>query len=440
MARDLTPRDAHALMNELVKQATGQKTIAVVDSSTFVSAGEMVLATGTENVLNALGLVLGRTFMGVRPYKAPLRLINAISTKAFTTRMRKISFYAKEAQASGDYNTQLFTNLAMGFDNGENPAGTPPVAQSTMSQWEQNQPVPLEMNFAGSSTWEDSITVYDTQLKIAFRSEDEFLKFVSGYMTEKGNDIESQKEAFNRMTLLNHMAGVYDLAAYGCEAVDLTAAFNAKFGTSYTRTQLLTTYFEDFLKFFVAEFKGYSDKMKNRSKKWHWSPDKTVNGVSYSLLRHTPKDKQRAIMYAPFFRDAESYVMPQIFNPEYLKIDNFETVEYWQAESGGSGINVTPAIPDADSTSPTYGTQIAGTPVALDYVLGVLYDEDALMVDYQLEASESTVKEARKRYRNIWWTFSKNAINDFTENFVLFYLGQFFARKMRGCGFYTATA
>lgn len=423
MARDLTPRDAHALMNSLVKQATGQQAITVVDSSTFVSAGEMLLATGTENVLNALGIVMGRTFMAVRPYNAPLRLINAISTGAYTNRMRKISFYSKDALPSGDYNTQLFTNLAMGFDNGENPSGTPPTPQSTKSQWEQNQPVPLEMNFAGSSVWEDSITVYEKQLKIAFRSESEFLQFVSGYMTEKGNDIESQKEAFNRMTLLNHMAGVYDLSAYGCEAVDLTAAFNAKFNTTYTRSQLLTTYFEDFLKFFVAEFKGYSDKMKNRSKKYHWSPAKTVNGVSYTLLRHTPKDKQKAILYAPLFRDAEAQVLPQIFNPEYLKLENFERVEFWQAEAGGSAINVTPAIPDANSTSPTYGTQIAGTTVALDYVVGCLFDEDALMVDYQLEDSDSTVKEARKKYRNIWWSFAKNAINDFTENFVLFYLG-----------------
>lgn len=419
MARQLTPRDAHALMNELVTQATGQKNIAVVDSSTFASAGEMVLATGTENVLNSLGIVLGRTFMAVRPWKAPLRLINAIDTGAYTSRMRKISFYAKEAQASGDYNTQLFTNLAMGFDNGENPnaGGTP---QATKSQWEQNQPVPLEMNFGGSSTWEDSITVYDTQLKIAFRNEEEFLRFVSGYMIEKGNDIESQKEAFNRMTLLNHMAGVYDLTAYGATVIDLTSEFNTKYGTSYTRSDLLTTYFSEFLAFFVSEFKGVSDKMLNRSKKYHWSPAKTVNGTSYTLLRHTPKDRQKAILYKPFFRDAEAQVMPQIFNPEYLKVENYEGVEFWQAENAGAAIDVTPAIPDADSTSPTYGTQIAGANVSLNYVIGAIFDEDALMVDYQLYASETTAKEARKRYRNIWWTFSKNAINDFTENFVLF--------------------
>ncbi len=50
----------------------------------------------------------------------------------------------------------------------------------------------------------------------------------------------------------------------------------------------------------------------------------------------------------------------------------------------------------------------------------MIFDEDAIMVDYQLEDSSVTPKEARKHYHNIWWTFRKNAINDFTENAVVF--------------------
>ena len=52
MAKSFTPQDCYQLMNSLVKQATGQQTITVVDSTTFVSAGETVLATGTENKLS----------------------------------------------------------------------------------------------------------------------------------------------------------------------------------------------------------------------------------------------------------------------------------------------------------------------------------------------------------------------------------------------------
>ena len=422
MARALTPQDCYALMNSLVEQATGQASLTAVDSSSFVSAGELVLASGTENVVNSLSMILGRTLIAVRPYEAKLRIMNTLNSGLYANRLRKISYYAREAEPAGFENTNLYTNLAMGFDNGVNPdSQTPPQDQSTGSMWVQNQPVPLEVNFAGSSVWDESTTVYETQLKVAFRSEAEFAQFVSGILTEKGSDIESAKEAFNRMTLLNFIAGAVDLNASTGSAIDLVPLFGTYIGQTVTRADLLPggTYATEFREWFTAFFKGVSDKMENRSKKWHWSPTKTINGVSYTLLRHTPKSKQRAIMYGPYFRDAQATIMPALFNPQYLDMDKqFETVEFWQAEDSGAAISVTPAIPDVNGQ-----TQIQGSAVALDYVLGIIYDEDALMVDYQFEGSYSSPLEAKKLYRNIFWHFRKNAINDFTENHVVFYLG-----------------
>lgn len=413
MARSLTPRDCYALINLMVKEATGQDaTIQAVDPSTFVSVGETILNTGYENTLNAISMVLGRTMMAVRPYKAKLYLINALNSGLYANRIRKISYYAREAEPSGAFNTQLYTNHAMGFDNGNN------AGSSTASMWVQNQPVPLELNFAGSSTWQDSTTIYEWQLQQAFRDESSFGSFVSGILTEKANDIESQKEAFNRMTMLNFMAGIYDLNAVTGGAINMTAAYNAKFGTSKLTADLLTTDFKAFLEFFVSTVKTISDILTNRSKKYHWSPAKVIDGVNYYLLRHTPKSKQRFLLNAGFWRDAESRVMPEIFNEQYLDINNFEAIEFWQNEFEPTKISVTPAIPDI--SDPT--EQTAGAAVTLSYVLGLIYDEDALMTDYQLDTVNTTPLEARKGYRNTWYTFRKNAINDFTENGVLLYM------------------
>lgn len=416
MARTLTPQDAHALINALVYQATGQQSITAVDSSSFVAAGELVLSTGVENTLNALSLILGRTLVAVRPYGAKLNMINALNTGAYSHRLRKISFYSRPALPAGDWNTDIYTNLKTDYDNGPNGAsasGTP-ATNSTESMWVQNQPVPLEVNFAGSSVWQDSTTVYEYQVKQAFRDEASFNAFVSGILTEKGNDIESQKEAFNRLTLLNYIAGVYDLnaASDAGRVVNLTAAFNDYFGTSYTSDQLRTTYLKEFLEFFVSEYKRYSDLLTYRSASFHHAPAGPDGQV---LLRHTPKDKQRMIMFNPFWLKARAMVMPDIFSPQYLSEPQFEAVDFWQSFEAGPEINVTPAIPDF-----TTGTQTDGDPVELDYVLGILYDEDAIMTDFQLESSATTPLEARKRYRNIWWSFAKNSINDFTENAIIF--------------------
>ena len=418
MARTLTPVDACALMTLLVKEATGQTAVTNVDSSNFVSVGETVLAAGTENVLNSLSLVLGRTFMAVRPYEAKFKILNSINSGAYSNRLRKISFYSRDPKEAGQVNTNLNTNLAMGFDNGTN------SGSSTESMWVQNAPVPLELNFGGSSAWQDSSTVYRDALKIALRGPSEFAEFLNGVMVEKGNDIESQKEAFNRMTFLNYVAGIYDLdvANPNGRAVNLTSEFNAYYGTSYTTAQLLTTYRKDLFEFAVTRFKTDSDNLENRSARFHWSPTKTIGADSYTLLRHTPKSRQRMILYKPFITMAEATIMPEIFNPQYLDIKNAEFVNFWQADAGdilkNAEINVTPSIPDVS----TPGSQTVGTAVNLKYFIGALYDADAILVDYQLEDAIATPVEARKRYYNMWWSFQKNAIADFTENGIIYFM------------------
>lgn len=416
MGKILTVQDCHTLMNSLVKQATGQQSITVIDSSSFVSAGETVLATGTENVINSLSLIIGRTLVAVRPYKAKFLLINALNSGVYSNRIRKISYYSKDAQASGMYNTQLYTNLKEGYTNGQNVVAENPT--STKSMWEQNQPIALEMNFAGSDTWDDSLTIYEKQLQVAFESEANFSQFMSGIMTEKSNDMESQKEAFNRMCVLNEIGMVYDMAEdRPMSCVNLTKEYNTKYGTSYTSAELRTTYLESFLKFFVAYVKNISNYLEERSSNYHLSPTKTVNGTTYKLLRHTPKNRQKMFLYEPLFIEAKANVLPSIFNPEYLDIKNYEPINYWQSIDNRSSVKITPAIYDKMS-----GEQKKGNEVDLDYVVGLLFDEDAMMIDYQFDGSYSTPLEARKLYRNIFWHYTKNAINDPTENAILFYM------------------
>lgn len=415
MPRQITPKDCYALMNLLVKQATGQQSITVTDLSSFVSAGETVLATGLENVTNSLNIVLGRTIVASRPYKAKLAMMEAIDTGVYTNRLRKISYYSKNALPDGAHNTDLFTNLKEGFTAGQNDEGS--GAQSTKSQWEQHQPIPLEMNFAGTSVWQDCITTYEVQLQTAFRSPEDFASFVSGYLTEHGNDIESQREAWNRMNLLNKIGQVYDMRAdMPLSVVDLTTEFNNRFGTSYTGAQLRSTYLKEFLAFMTATIKETMEFMTDRSVKYHWSPAKNVGGVDYTLLRHTPYNKQRLYMYQPLFTEAEALVLPEIFRPEYLDIKKqYEGVSYWQSETSRASVNVTPAVIDTDT-----GLQKAGDPVNLEFVVAVLTDVDALVTNMQLDRTATTPLEARKLYRNTWQTFARNAVCDPTENTVIF--------------------
>ncbi|MBQ1341985.1 MAG: hypothetical protein IIY33_05825, partial [Erysipelotrichaceae bacterium] len=310
MARRLTTTDGYAFINAMADEMLGKNaTIQAIDESTFASVGESILQAGTENVINTLSLVASRNLIAIRPYQAKFRLINALDSGMFSNRIRKISYYAKDAVPTGASNTQLFgENLMMGADNGVHyDSSTPPVQMSVESMWLQSTPVTWQSWFGGGVEWQYPYTLYENALKLAFRTGAEFAEFLNGFLVSAANDIETEKEAFSRLTLLNAFAGVADLtASMPGSFVNLRTAFNAKYGTSYTSAQLLSTYFQEFLGFFVATVKTTSDMMENRSTLYHWSPTKTVNGVSYYLPRQTKKADQRMMMISRFWNDAEA--------------------------------------------------------------------------------------------------------------------------------------
>ena len=408
MARNYDPQDACLLLQDILAQIYGAS-IQTVTPDNFVSAGERAMAAGTENVLNALSIPMLRTLIAARPWEEQFAILDAVDTGTYSDRIRKISFYSKMPMPAGAWNTQLYTNLATGFTHGENPdANNNP--QSTKSMWEQVPPAPIEFNFGGSSVWQDGITRYKDQIDRAFTSPGELSAFYAGVMTEKSNDIRQQKEAYRRAVLLNRMAMAY----IDQHAVNMTTAYNTYFNTSYTTAQLLTSQLDSFLKFFVAHIKLLMGVLEDRNLAFHYSPTHPDGLV---LLRHTPRSRMRMILNEQFMAMAETMVMPEIFQPQYLDISQYESALYWQSIDSPWEIDVTPAIHDSVT-----GTQIQGSNVNLETVLGYIYDVDAVMTCFQLDDAIATPMEARKRYSTIWYSMARNGINDSTEKSILLYM------------------
>lgn len=402
-------KDAYSVMNTLVRQATGQTDIVAVDTSSFVDAGNKVLASGVENVLNSLSVLIGRTIIASRPYNGKFKLISENDSDAFENRIRKISFYARDNQASGAFNTDLNTNLGTGLDD-ESGAG---------SQWEQNAPMALEYNFFSDFTWDKETTVYEEQLKIAFTDERSFIDFINGAMIEVQNDIESTIEARNRMVVLSRIGAnklMVDEGDLGAEcAVNLLKEFNDTYDTAYSMKELLTLHRVEFLEFFTARFKIDSDRLANRTAKYHDPVTKTVgdepNQVTYDILRHTPKSMQKFMYYSPIFTQLKmSYA--EIFNPQYIPDINGEGVEYWQSFDTPGSVDVTPALPDGATSEE----------VKIDLVLGLLFDTEAIRTNNKFYGMYSTPVNARHLYRNLFWHFKYGIIQDMTENCILYYL------------------
>ena len=398
MANTFTPQDVHALVNEIVSEATGRTDLKVVDTTSLVSVGETLLRTGTENTLNAISTVISRTIFSVRPYKGKLESLR-VSSQRWGAQVRKIITLYTESEESEDWNTQI---------DGERLADG-----KTVDMFKIKKPKAVQLNIIGTKLLQKHITVFRDQLSQAFTNESEFMRFIDAVMVQFNNEIELINEAKTRATLLNFIGGI---SSMGLTEVDLVAEYNNKFNVTYTRNELLTTHLTSFMQFVASTIKTYSSRLTDMSTLYHAN----LTNVSEKIMRHTPKERQKMLMYEPLFIETQATVYSQIFNPKYLEIGNFEGVNYWQSQSTPTAVHVKPTILDVA----TGESKVSTTEVNLDYVLGLLYDEEALGVLNQFEYSSTTPFNSAGGYYNTFMHWRFNSYNDFTENAVLFVLGE----------------
>ena len=417
--KPLTPIDAYALINDLSEQALGKKAVDGVDTRNFVSVGEEILASGTDNVINSISILITKVVNKARAYTGKYASIMA-DQAAYGNRILKRKTYSKEAIQAGNVNTNLNTNIGDGLNAETSGVG---------SQWDMSFAPALELSYGGSDVWSYQMpTITEDALKDAFRNEAEFTAFMNMRLTEAYNEIETNKEAFARITVLNRIAGIYKMVNdnnMGSECVvDLIAYANKKMGTSYTRAEMLQEHMDEFLKNVAVKLETDSSRLENRTVKYHWSPEKTVDGVSYVIKQHTPKANQKMLYYAPLISEMETRVLPTIFHADMLKdvvgknTAKAEGLDYWQAfdagdEYDGAKIVVKPEIPVGTSDW-----------VELPFVFGILYDEDGIMINYQLDNVRSTPVHARKGIINTFANFKRLPVNDFTDNAIIYILGE----------------
>lgn len=393
---DFTPQDAYTLINAVAKQATGRENLTATDTSSFVAVGETLLRTGVENTLKALSTVFAYTYFSNEKYTGKLATVEQTSGQwgAIT---REITALTQDAEASQDWNTDLNPTQ---LDDGK-----------SVDMYKINKPKVLELNFYGTKVLQRHITRFRDQIAQAFTSEAEFMRFYEAVMIEFRNDIETDRESGRRATMLNYMAGLSNMG----EEVDLTAEFNTKNGTKYTRNQLLTTYKKDFMAFAIARIKLDSEKLTERSAKYH------ANITGYNqIMRFTRKENQRLLMLSEFWIDSTTQVLPWVFDDKELTIENKELVNWWQSADEPSAIQITPSILDVS----TGNAKQAETEVNLPYVLGVLYDRRAMGVQYQFDYADTTPFNSAGGYWNMYVHSRKNYWNNYTHNGILYVMGE----------------
>lgn len=377
---DLSVEQVSSILNAIYSQATGDIALSNVNTSDFTSVATTTLKTGYDTVSSSISQVLGRTIFSVRPYQAKFKGLEATSQR-WGNHTRKLTVVDGQAENNPEYTL---------------------IDGTTYSPFVVNKPEILQTNFYGQTTFMRSVTIYDNQLDVAFQDANQFGSFISMVMTNMSDLLENSRELLARGALANFITGK---SAASNGIIHLVTEYNAVAGTSLTSTTVRQpANFVPFMKWAYGRIKTLAQLMSERTHAYH------INVSGSEVARHTPADKLKLYLYASDINDVEASVLSSVYNDEYLKIADHETVSFWQALQSPDSITATPTYMD---TTGALTTPLSS--VSLTNVLGVMFDEEAIGVNF-FDQTTTTDRNGRHRFTN--WNFFENQRywNDFTEN------------------------
>lgn len=367
-----TPRETenvkqvYAIVNEAASQALGQTAIKAIDTSSFISLGNDILASNVnmDAFLSALTLMFSRTIISSRAYTSKFDLLE-LSDSEYGAYLRKISF--KMPVAKPDDSVLL--------ENGK-----------SVDMYVVNKPEVVQKTFAKVGTWEYYVTWQRHWLKQAFSSEYDMERFLSGVLAYVRNRQEIDRENLGKLVVATFAAN----AGGTSREIPLVTMFNNETGGSATETN--AQFNNDFIRYAIGTMQSYADYMTDMSTRFN---DGTV-------ARFTPENKRIVYMEAMFRNRMNTEALYAAFNQSYLKVETTRTVSYWQSQQSPRSIMI------GDKT--------------VNNVVAMMFDRDAVGFYRHTSESYSTPINARGRYVNTFWFVDYAPINDYSENGIIFTL------------------
>lgn len=376
-----------AILNEIVKQATGINNIKNISSS-FISVANIALEISADSLLGAISQVISRTVFSIRPYSRKFAGLFVDNMK-WGNHVRKINIGDK------DWETNVSYDLVDGQSIDADIVSKPDI---------------LQTNFYGQCVYSKHYTIFRDQLNIALQSEDEFQRFYTMLTQNMMDMIEQCHENTSRATIANLING--KVKGDANNVIHLVTEYNDVTGlTLDSDTVKKPENFVPFYKWAFSRIKTISGLMSERSLQYH------INITGHNIMRHTPVQNQRLYLYAPEMNNVESSVFSSVFNEQYLKMMDYEGVNFWQSIKTPMVIKTTPSY----LLSTGHVTR-ESEEVATSNIFGILMDEEAAGITTYGERTATTPYNARGEYTNVWFHFNDRYWNDFTENAVVFLL------------------
>lgn len=385
--------DAALLLSSIYSQATGQSTITPTSLADFVSVGQKTLSVGYDPLLQAISQVLTRTIFSIRPYTEKFSGLLATGGR-WGNHVRKLKIADQDWEEDGRY----YEATSDFWDDGD-----------SADQWVIKKPKPLQLNFYGQNVFGDHVTLYADQLDVAFQSPEELMQFTGMITTNMSNRLAKARESLARTALTNFMASKNILGTG--HVIHLIDEYNSQTSSSITAANVRSAAnWPNFARWLAGYLMTLSDMMTEYTGLYQ----QTVTG--YTLNQHTPKAMQKLYLLAGPMNSMITEVLSTTYHDELARIGDYESVNFWQSPSAPDEIKVTPTYMDSTGAATTGAAQ------SMSNVLGILFDQDAVVTHQINERILPTKMNARAAYTNLWYHMALQYANDVSEKGIVLLL------------------
>lgn len=256
--------------------------------------------------------------------------------------------------------------------------------------------------FNAKTTHKAPISISRKQLKESFDSASKMARFIGMIENRIVSKLEIGKEATQKRALLNLMAHDIKKGTTSPKCVDMKAEFEAAGGAVLPS---FTAALND------RDFGRFLAKKLTMDRKLMTAPSKAFSDSNF--YNFTPLEESRLILLADVDASLKFNLYGDTYNEEFVKLDNYKTVPFWQSSANGLNLGARSRI---------YVTDTDGDKINQPNVIGVLFDRTAVMVC-------NDNPEVRSQYNmdgnftNFMYCTDCSYYNDFDENSVVYVWG-----------------
>ena len=254
--------------------------------------------------------------------------------------------------------------------------------------------------FNSKVTFDIPMSFTKMQVESAFSSPSELNSFISMLMTKTQNAMTVNLDSLIMKTINNFTASVIN-AKKGMQVVNLLDLYNKTAQTKVSVDNALTS--PDFIKFANLMINTYRDRLTKMSTLFNQA----------GLNKFTPVGNQHLVILSDLASASKVYLESDTYNQDNVKINNYDTVPYWQGSGTTYNFKDTSKIDIAIKDGPQTKE------VTQTGILGVLFDTSALGVSCQ-NPRTSTAVNARAEFYTNFNKYDAMYYNDLNENFVVF--------------------